>query len=429
MACLLRIGLIISLLLAAVPFSPASAQETSTCISGTQMSGAEYLICMPPSLPWNGDLIIYAHGYVPVTEALGIPIDQLVLPDGTHIADLVTGLGYAFATTSYRMNGLAIPAAIEDVADLVDVFSGQFGEAERVYLGGASEGGAVTALAVEQYPEIFTGGLATCGPVGDFRKQINYFGDFRVVFDYFFPGLLPPTAVDVPQELMDNWETYAPAVEAALAANPGAAAELLRVTLAPTSWRDPLTINQTVLGLLWYNIFSTNDGVAKLAGQPFDNRSRWYFGSSNDLRLNHLVERYSADAAALDEINAHYQTSGRLRSRLVTMHTTADPVVPYWHAPLYTIKTIKTGSFLKHFHIPIFRYGHCNFKPSEVLAGFGLLVWLTGGPPLQNVESVLTTAEAHAEYQQLLSQYMEEALATTTSLHIPMLFRSPGRTP
>ena len=33
--------------------------------------------------------------------------------------------------------------------------------------------------------------LALCGPVGDFAGQIDYLGDFRVLFDYFFPGVIP----------------------------------------------------------------------------------------------------------------------------------------------------------------------------------------------------------------------------------------------
>ncbi len=56
---------------------------------------------------------------------------------------------------------------------------------------GASEGGLITALSVEQSPNVFSAGVAACGPVGDFPLQINYFGDARATFEYFFPGLIP----------------------------------------------------------------------------------------------------------------------------------------------------------------------------------------------------------------------------------------------
>jgi hypothetical protein len=32
---------------------------------------------------------------------------------------------------------------------------------------------------------LYLGGLAICGPIGDFGQQINYWGDFRALYDYF----------------------------------------------------------------------------------------------------------------------------------------------------------------------------------------------------------------------------------------------------
>ena len=54
------------LLLVMLQVFPAMAQTLPlNCVEGTQMSGAVYRICMPTALPWNGDLVLYAHGYVP----------------------------------------------------------------------------------------------------------------------------------------------------------------------------------------------------------------------------------------------------------------------------------------------------------------------------------------------------------------------------
>jgi pimeloyl-ACP methyl ester carboxylesterase len=92
---------------------------------------------------------------------------------------------------------------------LVNIFARQKGAPTMVYLIGASEGGIITALALEQYPDVFDGGLALCGPYGDFRKQIDYFGDFRVVFDYYFPDILPGSPITIPTTLMDDWDSYA----------------------------------------------------------------------------------------------------------------------------------------------------------------------------------------------------------------------------
>ena len=97
--------------------------------------------------------------------------------------------GYAFATTSYRKNGLAVKEGLADIVDLVEVFKTQLAKQStgRVYVIGASEGGLIATLAAEKYSKTFCGGLALCGPIGDFRGQLNYWGDFRVLFDYFYP--------------------------------------------------------------------------------------------------------------------------------------------------------------------------------------------------------------------------------------------------
>lgn len=345
---------------------------------GRQSSGAIYCICTPEPEDWNGDLVIFAHGYVSPDKPIEIPEDQLSLPDGTCIPDIINNLGYAFATTSYSTNGLAVLEGVEDLRELVEIFIDKQSLPRYVYLVGASEGGLITALAVEQFPEIFNGGLSACGPVGDFVKQINYWGDFRVIFDYFFPDLIPGDAVNIPQEVIDNWETlYVPRIEEAIRANRHDTLQLLRVTKAPIDHKDRLTIDKTVLDILWYNVSATTDSIEKLGGQPFDNQSRFYFGSNNDFALNSKVRRFTADQVALDEIEAHYQTSGRLSSPLVTLHTTGDPIVPCWHEPLYRLKTSR--SIRQHTNIPIRRYGHCNFKINEVLAGFELLVFKVSG--------------------------------------------------
>src|SRR5690606_15644346 len=77
----------------------------------------------------------------------------------------------------------------------------------RVILTGASEGGAVTALGVERRPDVFDGGLALCGPYGNFQRQVDYFTDFRAVFDVFFPGVIEGTPISITQNLTETWET------------------------------------------------------------------------------------------------------------------------------------------------------------------------------------------------------------------------------
>ncbi len=408
-----RLLLSVALMAALLPVSPAAAQSPQVPIPHClpfevdPLTHEQYLICLPADRPWNGDLVLFAHGYVAPNEPMSKYLEQLALPDGTTIPGIANTLGYAFASTSYRKNGLAVKEGVQDVDRLLAFFEQHVGPAGRVYLIGASEGGLVTALAVEQKPDRFDGGLALCGPIGNFRSQINYWTDFRVLFDYFFPAhAIPNSAVDINEALVwPNWPALSQAIGGAVLSNPTVSAQLLRTSGAPIDPANPATVAETTVGILSYNVFATNEGKLELGGQPFDNSRRLYVGSSNDWRLNRQVARFTADPAALIEINANYQTSGRLTSPLVTMHTTGDPIVPYWHETMYTAKTLLTGSFFKHTNIPIVRYGHCNFTSTEALVGFVVLVLRTGAAAPDGVDKLLPDTTRRAEYDRLLKQY------------------------
>jgi hypothetical protein len=353
------------------------------CQQGVLPSGALSLFCIPAQ-GWNGDLFVFAHGYTDPNAPLGF--QNLTLPDGASLPVLAQSLGYAFATTSYRRNGLAILEGVDDIRQLVAAFPAVAHATPRhTYLVGASEGGIVTTLLVEQSPKLFSGGMATCGPIGNFKKQVDYWGDFRVLFDYFFPSVLPPTPVAIPPGVMTQWGAlYAPTIATTVTqpVNANAARQLISTSHAAIDPAQPATVVNTTLDILWYNVFATNDAHGQLGGNPYGNQTRWYWGSDNDLRLNLNVYRVSADAEALAALGP-YETTGKLRIPLVTMHTTGDDVVPFWHELYYIAKAQPTGRGSLT-PIPIFRYGHCNFKSSELLAGFGILVLQAEGhqPPL-----------------------------------------------
>lgn len=385
MGGVLRVLLVLALLggggLGAAPGSARAAPTPGPCQQGVLPSGALSLFCIPVT-GWNGDLVVFAHGYV----AFNAPLGFYHLNFGSaYLPDLAQSLGFAFATTSYRTNGLAILEGVDDIRELVAAFPGVAGRPPgRTYITGASEGGIISALLVEQSPGVFGGGLAACGPIGDFRKQLNYFGDFRVLFDYFFPGVIPGSPISIPQQVIDDWDvTYVPAIRGALAADPVAAEELIRTSKAPVDPMDPATVVSTTINVLWYNVFATNDAGAKLGGNPYDNRRRWYRGSSDDVRLNLSVQRFEADPAALAAL-APYQTSGLVTIPLVTPHTTGDEIIPFWHELLY-LRKVRLSGRGRLTPIPIFRYGHCEFTTPELLAAFALLVWQVTGNPLDAI--------------------------------------------
>lgn len=361
---------------APLPAAPIAPAVPLACSDGIQPSGAQYRICLPAS-GWNGNLVVYAHGYVAPTQPVALPEDQLSV-GGVSIADIVTNAGYAFAATSYRRTGLAIREGIDDLVELVGVFAQKHGDPDRVILTGVSEGGVMTVLALEERPDVFDGGLALCGPYGDFQRQVDYFADFRVVFDAFFPGLVAPTPIDIPPALLGTWEThtYSETVKPVILSPASAISltQVLSVTAAPVDATNLVTTSeQTVERLLWYNVYSTNDGKTQLGGNPFGNTARTYAGSLDDPALNFRAFRATADITATTAISAGYQTTGRLTVPLYTMHTTLDPVIPYWQADLYAQKVAATGSTFFYQHQKVNAYGHCAFQPFELLGAFNTL--------------------------------------------------------
>jgi hypothetical protein len=143
------------------------------------------------------------------------------------------------------------------------------------------------------------------------------------------------------------------------------------VTGAPVDLANmAISTEQTVERLLWYNVYSTNDAKQRLGGNPYDNSTRQYSGSLDDVALNARVFTTTADIAATTAIASSYQTTGRLAVPLTTMHTTLDPVVPYWHAELYGQKVAAAGGARFYTHQIVPGYGHCAFQPLALLSVF-----------------------------------------------------------
>jgi len=363
-------ALVLSIVLLLPPAARAQVIP-GECTPGPLPNNAASLICVP-TFGWNGQLVVFAHGFVRPDAPPSFELPSL---DGLPLPLVVQSLGYAFATTTYRDNGLVILEGVDDIRNLLVAFSLAHPAPTRTHVVGVSEGGLVATLLAERFPELVTSTLAACAPIGNFRLQINYIGDFRVLFDYFFPGLIPESAIQIPQDVIDQWDTaYEPAIAAALQASPGRALELMRVARAAHDPSNFATVINTAISALRYNILGTNDARGKLGGNPYGNRFTLYLGSSNDLRLNLLVRRFSASPVALQRLRFH-ETNGDLRVPLVTLHTILDELVPFGHELLYIPKVdlAARGRFLP---LPVNRYGHCNFTTNELLGSFLLTVYL-----------------------------------------------------
>jgi len=369
---------------AALLLTAAPARAQSTCDpDGVQSSGSIYRICMPPPEQYNGMLVVWAHGFQDAGTPVSIPEDQLCIGDFC-LPEVINSLGFGFATNSYRKTGMAVAQGKDDIIDLVSVYAAQKGQPQKVYLVGASEGGIITALAVEQRPDLFAAGIAACGPVGSFPGQINYFGDARATFNYFFPGVIPGDPFNPDAALIAAWTDYYDLVVKPIVMAPGNRARLdewARVARLPFDANNYLaTVEVSVKDALRYGVVNLQDAIVTIGGFPFDNSRRYYTGSSNDALLNLVVPRRAASPAALAMMTSPaYSTTGVLQRPLVTLHTLRDQQIPYWQEQLYALKTLASGSFLtRHLNIPIDRFEHCNFATDEVLASFAIMLFYDG---------------------------------------------------
>ncbi len=351
---------------------------TAQGASGT----AQYVVYMPqPASCYNGQVILYAHGYVAPGSPAGSWQSQLLLPDGTSIPSIVNSLGFGFAASGYSQDGLAILQGIQDTKALMNVVGGLSIPVQKYFLTGASEGGLVTAKSIES-DQSYSGGVAVCGPIGSFQQQIDYFGDARVLFDYFFPGVLGAEWTSnnstIPAKLMNDWTTkYLPAITTAVTSNPSATAQYLKTANIANGGSSSNDV-AAITAVLWYNVFATNDATSKLGGNPYDNIGRFYTGSSNDALLNAHVARFAESAAALTQV-PNYETDGLLLNPLVTLHTTADPVIPFWQETEYFIKVVNEHSLLQLNQLPAYAFGHCNVTSAQAETALLLMLLKAGG--------------------------------------------------
>jgi pimeloyl-ACP methyl ester carboxylesterase len=288
--------------------------------------------------------------------------------------------------------------ATQDLQRLVAKFRELYGPiGGKTYAVGTSEGGLIATLATERHPQLFDGTLAACAPIGDFQRQINYFNDFRLAFDFFFPssltGILLGNPIDIPEAVITAFGTpsspgplalaIAGAVlTPALAANTNALLAAADIPLQlPGS--DPNEVVEFILRLLAYNILFTNDAQDVLGGQPYDNVAP----TDYDRVIDGLtVPSFAADQPALSHLRAKYETSGRLTSPLVTLFNINDPIVPSWHEEVYQAKVSEAGATeLLVAQIGSTRFGHCEFALQEVLGAFGALSQAVTGTSLASV--------------------------------------------
>ncbi len=350
------------------PFDAArAAHAPGRCWDIPMPGGATARYCMPDR--WNGHLVVYARGTVAASE----PLDfyQLTLPGDIALPELAMALGYAFATTTFRANGFNTLEAVDDLRILAEGFPLVFGRApRRTLLVAVSLGASPAAIAIERHPNLFDGGLFISGPIGSLRIQVDYLFHFRALCDYFYPGVIPGSILDVPLGVQDDWYTvHEPAVRQAVLSDPARAFALLRVLKIPHDPADADNAADVFERLLWYHVFGWDDIVSRLGGIPFDNVGARYAGSDDDAALNAGVPRVAADPAARRRLLL-YENTARPSRPILILHNVGDETVPFAQAALYRWRAERNGRGRFVEIEAIDRPGHVNMSAAELLRAF-----------------------------------------------------------
>jgi pimeloyl-ACP methyl ester carboxylesterase len=359
----------------------AGAQPSFTALTGEIGPGALYEIDVPTA-SWNGELVVFAQG-------IGKPSDPLALPAIAPLRDAVIGQGFAIAYTSRSVNGYgAVKDGMQRTHQLRGIFASRVGEPTRVYLFGRSLGGLISVMLAEFFPAQYDGALSGCGLLGGGARELTYVADGRVLFDYFFPGVIPGAGFSVPEGI--DFSPGSPIYNAVQTA-------LLQGLLSPgqptlqfarTAKLQGVTATEIVaagMNVVGFYVTQGNDLLDLTNGHmPYDNSETWYSGSADDAALNAGVARYVADPSAENYMEHYYTPSGDIRIPVLTLHKTRDPLVPIFHEDLYAQAVQDAGASQYLLQRTVNAFGHCGFPDAEMSAFSALVQWVHTGVKPQN---------------------------------------------
>ncbi len=380
-----------------VPLVDAAGQPVSSVYTGIA-DGASYRIEKPKR--WNGELVIYAHGYRGTGTVLTVDSSPL----RQHLVDL----GFAWAASSYQTNGYDVGQGVRDSQALIDVFKQRIGHRARdVYMTGLSMGGHITGAAIEHFPHSFVGAMPACGVLGD-AELFDYFLDANVT-----AAALTDTAISFPlQPPADYQQTYQTQVLSELPKLGTGLGTGGPVTLTPTGQEWSNVVERRSGGdrpgfdaafAFWNAIPSIaplntvpflfgvypglSGGTAGIAeGNVTSNRFTVYqednsrFLNAAERELNRDVLRVSRTDRPSRDLSGVPLVAGRPNVPVLSMHDIGDLFVPFSMEQVYAKRAAAQGRGKLFVSRAIRGLNHCDFTPSELAHGFDDLVkWVRTG--------------------------------------------------
>jgi pimeloyl-ACP methyl ester carboxylesterase len=344
-------------------------------IDGSTGPGSLYRLARPAN--WNGDLVLYAHGYASPNDPVALPAE------GDGFIAMFGAQGFAVAFSSFSENGWVVKDGAQRTHQLLGLFTSKFGRPNRVYLGGASMGGLIAIKLAETYPRAYAGVLAACAMAGGTQRHFDYQANVRALFDFFYPGVLPGNAAFLPVGTDVNLQIIGPAV-AAMTANPLPAVYIAALDQTPAPYADGAELVESIVTALVSHAGNFTDNLLTKGKPYFDNRATIYSSAVLPASLldgiNAGIQRFSASPAALASLDHNYTPSGDLQIPMLMLSNVRDPVVPGFHQASYLAAVTAAGASNLLVQRQVNVYGHCVFTPEEIGTAFtDLVLWVQFG--------------------------------------------------
>ena len=363
-------------------------------VSFGRYDGGVYRIERPDT--WNGELVLWAHGYVAERGARG---SQLRVEfgsgrdDGRFRQHLIEK-GFAWAASSYRCNGYVPGIGLLDTMSLTDAFT-RFNDAKaptRVYLAGGSMGGHITVLGMQEFPTAFAGGLALCasGPGEmDFLAAVNAAAELI-------------SGVTISEETHDQDVKKLAEVLGTPPAYTPQGRQLASVQVQISGGPRPFAM-EGLASRFVANASVVFDGKSKVIWARVASNTDTDYAIEDGLGLtsqsiNARVRRKGADTEARSARGPYEEAvpfDGNIERPLLTVHNTGDLYVPI--SLERSLKRAVDGAGRSSLLVQriVRSAGHCGFTAQEEIRAFDdLVAWTHGGgkPEGDDVLGDLTNA-------------------------------------
>ena len=365
-----------------------------------EIDGAAWIGQIPDN--WNGDLVIYAHGYR--GESPRLTVDPA--PEFKFLFEQ----GYAWAASSYRRNdydpGIGV-IDTQNVTKKMQELLSERGEVDKTYIIGMSMGGHITVAAIEKYPALFQGALPMCGVVGDV-ELFDYFLDYNVGAAAI-AGISPD--FDMPNE---DWvASMTTDIKTVFSTNPDGAwaggraqmqgeesplteqGELFKSFVEVGSGGERVTFDLAWIywhaladstGNFLFNLGATDGTIANRPGLIAQNSDMTY-QDEYGFEIDDMVKRQTASKRNRNPNSLDVPVpivTGTPDVPVLSVHTTGDLFVPIEMQQIYAQKVLENGRSDLLVQRAIRDVGHCSFTREEIQQSYtDLFNWVeTGERPL-----------------------------------------------